>query len=395
LSGGKIKGVVGDTFPTPKGGYITLEQRIKGFWLVSCSICSKDTEMFPDLFKVSSCSLSKGVPSCGCNNHTRLNKRQQTLRAARLASKRGYILEGFVTDNWTTKGKLKLYNPSNGNRWETACIGSLLSGEGCPIEGRSTTGNKNTRPLVDVEQQVRAAGTLQDHHRLKEVNNKSCLLICEKCAVDEYSKGGVCNGVFLTKKSYLKEGWLPCRCSSSPKYTMEQKEFKAKSLIESEEGEFISLGADRVTLSYICKEGHHCKPHYNSYVNDNDRCRTCYSKHDRSLGFYKQRALDIDHLYVINMTHKEDSFLKIGRTFEIERRYQQYRRVGYTVEELIRFEGLHKNVYPIEQTTHQLVDDHHINPELYFKGCKNECFSLEALPYALEYLNSCKDLTSL
>lgn len=394
MSKGVLKGKIGDTFPTPKGGVITIEERIKGFWLVSCSICSTDTEMFPDLFKTDSNRLSVGKTPCGCTT-IRLNIRQQTLRAARLASEKGYIFEGFLTENTTTKGKLKLYNPSNGNRWETACIGSLVDGDGCPLAGKTTTGNKNAKPLNEVELQARLAGTLQDHHKLKEVNNKTCLLICEKCTVDEYSKGGVCNGVFLTKKAYLREGWLPCRCSSSPKYTIAQKEFKAKSIIESEGGQFLSLAPDRVTLSYICKRGHHCKTHHNSYVNDKDRCRTCYSKYNRSLGYYKQRALDVDCLYVITMTYNEESFLKIGRTFDIEKRYQQYRRVGYTVEEVVRFEGIHKNVYPVEQTTHKLVDNYHITPDVYFKGCKNECFSLEALPYALEYLESCEDLTTL
>ena len=331
MSKGESKGKVGDTLPTPKGGYITLEQRVKGFWLVSCSICSKDTEMFPDLFKTDNGRLSRGSIPCGCTKKTRLDKRQQTLRAARLASERGYILEGFVTDNWTTKGKLKLYNPSNGSRWETASIGSLLSGEGCPIEGRSTTGNKNSKPLADIELQARAAGTLQDHHKLKEVNNKRCLLICEKCAVDEYSKGGVCNGVFLTKKSYLREGWLPCRCSSSPKYTIAQKEFKARSIIEAEGGEFTSLGLDRVTLNYVCKEGHRNSQNFNSYVNDRDRCRRCITGAGVYNGYYSHREQEPDELYVAKLTIGGTSFIKVGRSFNTRGRFNSILKLGYKV----------------------------------------------------------------
>ena len=47
---------VGSTLPTPKGGVLTViglsarESRAK-YYKTRCSICSEDTELFPDLFE--------------------------------------------------------------------------------------------------------------------------------------------------------------------------------------------------------------------------------------------------------------------------------------------------------------------------------------------------------
>ncbi|ADQ53334.1 conserved hypothetical protein [Aeromonas phage 65] len=62
---------IGQTFPTPKGGVLTVvsDNGLKGNkkkYKLTCSICSLDTELFPDLFESAKGNLNQGCSPCGC-----------------------------------------------------------------------------------------------------------------------------------------------------------------------------------------------------------------------------------------------------------------------------------------------------------------------------------------
>ena len=80
---------IGTTYPTKKGGKLTVESpsnRRRGkniIWNVSCSICSKDKELFPSgLFEGNKYQLDHGQVPCGCSPY-KYNYRQNKIILAR------------------------------------------------------------------------------------------------------------------------------------------------------------------------------------------------------------------------------------------------------------------------------------------------------------------------
>lgn len=79
----------------------TLTERVdKVVWIATCSVCSRDNELFPyGSIRVSPSELSvSGKLSCGCSKAPRLAERQNKVIVERECTKRGYK---FI--NWAGK----------------------------------------------------------------------------------------------------------------------------------------------------------------------------------------------------------------------------------------------------------------------------------------------------
>lgn len=135
---------IGRTFPTPAGGVLTVvgistSSRVDGHkkYLCECSICSKDTELFPDLFE----SVKRGLTGsksrkprviCGCTKF-KWNEKQHRILVAREADRRGYVFNGWCGIFNGAKTKLNLHNPVSGNHWSTTHINNFYNGNGDPL----------------------------------------------------------------------------------------------------------------------------------------------------------------------------------------------------------------------------------------------------------------------
>ncbi|AFN39330.1 endonuclease [Aeromonas phage CC2] len=90
---------IGQTFPTPKGGMLTVvgvSDRRSGnnkVYKLTCSICSEDKELFPDLFESQKSDLVKGQVPCGCSKKPQLKPFQIEVIVGRLCEEMGY---GFI-----------------------------------------------------------------------------------------------------------------------------------------------------------------------------------------------------------------------------------------------------------------------------------------------------------
>ena len=84
-----------DTFIGTKIGTLTVigihskTIRWDKIYSVECSICSPDTELFPEIFKSSKSNLTKGQIPCGCSNTTRWTEYQNIIRIKRHCLKLG------------------------------------------------------------------------------------------------------------------------------------------------------------------------------------------------------------------------------------------------------------------------------------------------------------------
>lgn len=96
---------VGTKKPTPKGGELTVlpwagdRRGSHKYYPVTCSICSKDKELFPSPFMCKKSDIVKGIIPCGCGNR-RWTKEQYETILSRKFLERGLPLKvvGWVDD---------------------------------------------------------------------------------------------------------------------------------------------------------------------------------------------------------------------------------------------------------------------------------------------------------
>ena len=100
---------------------------------VTCTECSKDKELFPDGYFVSTKgNLIKGVKPCGCSKSPKWKAFQFLILASRAGEKKNFIVHGFAEEFKNQKTKLNLECLKDGNRWTTSIASIINSGNGCP-----------------------------------------------------------------------------------------------------------------------------------------------------------------------------------------------------------------------------------------------------------------------
>ena len=116
---------------------------------VTCTECSKDKELFPDGYFVSTKgALVKGVKPCGCSKIPKW-KPWQFLILARRAAKARFIVHGFAEEFKNQRTKLNLECLKDGYKW-TANINSVMVGHGCPMCVLATQNRQNKRRCKNV-----------------------------------------------------------------------------------------------------------------------------------------------------------------------------------------------------------------------------------------------------
>jgi len=316
----------GTTFTTPTGATLTvlghngLTGNKKKYFL-ECSVCSKDTELFPDGFSSQKSNLVQGKVPCGCTTGTiKWSEAQQKVRVKRLCESKGYKFRGWSSEFKGNTTKLKLYNPKTNNEWITTSIKDLFSGKGDPVQGKIDRANSRRKPLEQITKE------------LTELCNK---------------EGHVFKG-----------------------FTEEYKNAHSK-------------------FEWECEHGHECSTTVNNFLNG-QRCKTCADLNTGINGFYKDRVSEKDFLYVY--TFKGLPFIKIGRSFEPERRLKEnqlrvnqfYGNNKHTIKQIHLKEGTHQEIYDLEQSllTDKFVEyridleDGYGSSELLRKDCLEELLEL-------------------
>jgi hypothetical protein len=275
---------------------------------VICTECSKDKELFPDGYFISTKSnlVNNGNKPCGCSKKPEWEDWQYLILARRAGEKKGFVVHGFAEEFKNQKTKLSLECLKDGHKWVASINNVVNSLQGCP----KCSGN--ARPT---EQEA-----LQ-----------KCIDICKEM---KYDSIGFVDG-----------------------YKNQRSRFE-----------------------YNCKIHGKQSVRYHNFVNNGTRCNGCAKDKKKELdtgfyGFYPERVDEQDYLYILNFNNE---FIKVGRSFDVERRIPELQRES-GIKEIIKlriFTATHQEIYDLEQELHNELRE--LNFQHYIEW-SNECFENDSL----------------
>jgi hypothetical protein len=370
------KEFIGTTFPTPKGGVLTVvgvdkvKRGSNARFILECSICSQDKELFPERFLSEKGNLIEGKVPCGCGASVRWDETQYIIKIKRECEKRGYEFKGWVSNFKGVYTKLKLYNPVTENEWYTTNIDKFLNdGNGDPVEGREKTVEGSLKgDDVHIEAFMKTGvflkGTIFTRNK-ERVDSRGSYsywdVTCPECSNDVYFQNKLCNGVFTSYVGTLKLGQQPCRCGKSFRWTKEQRKFKIKNTLEKECSTWdgwvnLEVGYENAKskFKWICQKGHFCNTSVNNFISGK-RCKTCAMLESSCYGYYKDKTQEKDFLYVY--IFKGLPYIKVGRTFEPDRRLKEnqqrvnkyYHNKKHKISTVRLYSSTHEIIYNLEQ----------------------------------------------
>ena len=114
-------------------------------YYVTCTECSKDKELFPDGYFVSTkAHLKSGRKPCGCSNFPKWYD-WHYLILARRAGKDRFIVHGFAEEFKNAHTKLNLECLKDGHKWVARIQKIINAGTGCPkCKGVNSAEQKKT-----------------------------------------------------------------------------------------------------------------------------------------------------------------------------------------------------------------------------------------------------------
>ena len=144
---------IGQTFPTPNGGRLTVvgNNGLKGNkkkYELSCSICSLDTELFPDLFESRKGHLVNGSVPCGCSKKPEWKPFQVEIIVGRLCVEAGYEFLGF-SDDYKNKNSKFSYNCPTHGKQKVSYDSFVNRGSRCPDCGIESMKDKMRNPEAE------------------------------------------------------------------------------------------------------------------------------------------------------------------------------------------------------------------------------------------------------
>lgn len=190
------------------------------YYKVICSSCSKDKELYPvDYFISTKEKLLRGVKPCGCANTHRWDKHQQLILAKRKAGDKISVnlTEGdFVGVNTRLDCECSLCK----FKWTpTFCSFIRKSYKGCP---RCNVGSPKGEFIgwKSDDLTLEVIGVPTGNHK-----NRALKVTCIHCSKDTELFP---EGYFISNKGNLLKGQKPCGCSKSHKWTKDQYIILAK-----------------------------------------------------------------------------------------------------------------------------------------------------------------------
>lgn len=211
------------------------------YYYVRCRECAKDPEMYPGgLFETTRSQIRYGIMPCGCVKNSRLSERQWALRVSRALVGKNCEFQGFVGDFIGEKSRSKFRCLIDGHEWETNVRG-FCEGSGC-----SKCASKALEvPEETYYEKFKASGVFVEGTKFSKSGRRDKYgqniwsVHCPVCAEDEYTKAGLCTGVFDGIALHLERGIMSCRCSPSCHRTLEQIDFQVRNECKKRDCEFV------------------------------------------------------------------------------------------------------------------------------------------------------------
>lgn len=319
---------IGSEFPTPNGGVLKVERLVEPnslryrLYEVSCSKCSKDTELWPaGLMRSTKANLIKGALPCGCAKSRQMTEQQRSILIRRKAEGLGFGFCGF-SESWKGKDtKLVLLCGIHGV-WRTSTMHSFMTHGGCPACGMQRTFKavSKTKRILDDDWVERFLATGKYHDKIsfkRQFNIERWIVSCEICASDVYASAGLCNGEFDANQQSLANGDLPCRCAGTKRLTPMQRELQASMIAESEGYSFVGWDGEyenpKTRAIFNCPDHGNFKLRYDSFLYAGTRCTGCFG----ACGFQRDKPS-----YVYTLESECGAYIKVGISNQPERRHK-------------------------------------------------------------------------
>jgi len=404
------KEFIGSKFTTKTGSVLEVigvkgkTSKCVAIFTCTCTTCSEDTEVFPEgSIYTTKGSLLNGATPCACSGSYNYSEYQYKILIERLCNKYDYTFLGFVEKFKDSSTKIKLKNNKNGSTWDTTSIRGFTRQN---AKDPNTKGERIGKALkVDRSVHIKdfySAGFSKDCYFWESGRISSqgwypyWYYYCPICSEDEYVQNKLCTGVFEQNIVYLKRGLKNCRCSEHYKYTQEQIEFKIKKLCNKDNYTFIGweggkYSGCRSKFKFICPSGHNDATLAYTFIKG-CRCRKCSQIARNKVlpafyGYYQNRENEQDFLYII--IFKGRGYIKVGRTFNFDKRLPQLARESSIPKEDIilykLYKGLHANIYKQEQYIHNHLNSIGLDCSLTWSS---EIFLIESLNFIEELIDN-------
>lgn len=132
-------------------------------YVVRCSVCAKDTELFGDgLFEINKANFEAGRIPCGCSRGYKYSEEQAVLRIKRVMQGKPYLLKGFV-GGYKDSSSQVIFECEKHGQWSRRTVASVCSsGTGCRACAAIERGNNlkldETSLVKEVKGKVEAKG---------------------------------------------------------------------------------------------------------------------------------------------------------------------------------------------------------------------------------------------
>lgn len=303
----------------------------KTVYLVECSVCSVDEDLWPrGSITISGGNLKERLSTCGCKIPVRWTKQQYEILVIREAERAYYNYLGIVGEYKGKKTKIAVQCKVDGTVCKTN-IDSFLSRNNkvktCSISDSSLLSHIDF--ILNLGKIPR--GTLFCRGKNSEYLKYKCF----NCSSDAYVKMGLCDGVFEANLQFLKGGGLSCRCSSQYIWDTKQREYQLTQLLSADGARFVRWETEYVdSFSKPVWECKHGILNKTNTVNDllNGRRCSCETVH----GYDPTKR---GHFYLVRWKGADKTYLKVGVTNRniVDRLTEQDNKTALEYEVLYTF----------------------------------------------------------
>lgn len=180
------------------------------YYLVTCSVCKADAELFPSPFwYMTSGNITQGKSACACTKKYKWTEYEASVLIKRaIADKINISFVGFLGGSYVGTECALVMNCETHGEWQSSTMSNIVRLKtGCP----SCAGNK----LRDYSGMQQGSWTVLDYVSTKG-SSKKYKVHCNVCAQDPELFG---DGVFESGMSNFLKGAACCGCNPSRKWT--------------------------------------------------------------------------------------------------------------------------------------------------------------------------------
>lgn len=380
---------IGTVFENKKGNTITVKECVLAGksaagnnvykYVCECSECSKDEELWPygSIIGHKYDMISDGTFGCGCS-YKPWDEWQNLIRCKRVCDDSGWVFIGYASEYKKYDTDIVLYEPTHDYTW-TAKLKNVFRGFG--------RDNYLKGKFISLEDETHisnfmATGSYLDGTKFTKLDTYRWEYTCPVCSQDEYVQAGVCSGVFEISSSSARQGNKACRCSPSYKWNHEQRDYKIKDICNKEGLIFIGWeerykSSENSYFNWVCSCGGDNRSNCHSFLKGH-RCKHCCT--NPANGFYDKKSRHVDYLYILNF---DNNFIKVGRTFNLDRRLDElrYKSGVSNITILALYTMKHIDIYSAEQDVLEYLRQKGYQKQL---SWTNECFNFESLEEAVD-----------